>query len=97
MLPGQKERTRNQAAFGNIISFLNYPINFCFNVDALSAQSRRLTSSTPLQKSTHIGLDCGLLNPALRVSNLKDVLGPYQQAEDLARYAEGLRQAVLPE
>jgi TolB-like protein/tetratricopeptide (TPR) repeat protein len=37
------------------------------------------------------------LNPALRVSNLKDVLGPYQHAEDLARYGEGLRQAGLPE
>src|ERR1700730_3318626 len=37
------------------------------------------------------------LNPALRVSNLKDVLGPYQHAEDLARYEEGLRQAGLPE
>jgi tetratricopeptide (TPR) repeat protein len=37
------------------------------------------------------------LNPALRVSNLKDVLGPYRHAEDLARYEEGLRQAGLPE
>jgi TolB-like protein/class 3 adenylate cyclase len=37
------------------------------------------------------------LNPALRVSNLKDVLGPYQHAEDLARYEEGLRRAGLPE
>ena len=37
------------------------------------------------------------LNPALRVSNLKDVLGPYQHAEDLVRYGEGLRRAGLPE
>jgi hypothetical protein len=37
------------------------------------------------------------LNPALRVSNLNDVLGPYQHAEDLARYGEGLRRAGLPE
>jgi hypothetical protein len=37
------------------------------------------------------------LNPALRVSNLKDVLGPYRRAEDLARYQEGLRRAGLPE
>jgi TolB-like protein/class 3 adenylate cyclase len=37
------------------------------------------------------------LNPALRVSNLKDVLGPSRRAEDLARYGEGLRQAGLPE
>jgi TolB-like protein/class 3 adenylate cyclase len=37
------------------------------------------------------------INPALRVSNLKDVLGPYRRAEDLARYEEGLRKAGLPE
>jgi tetratricopeptide (TPR) repeat protein len=37
------------------------------------------------------------LNPAQRVSNLKDVVGPYRRAEDLSRYEEGLRQAGLPE
>ena len=37
------------------------------------------------------------LNPALRVSTLKDVLGPYRRAEDLSRYEEGLRRAGLPE
>jgi tetratricopeptide (TPR) repeat protein len=37
------------------------------------------------------------LNPALHVSSLKEVLGPYRRAEDLARYEEGLRQAGLPE
>jgi TolB-like protein/class 3 adenylate cyclase len=36
------------------------------------------------------------LNPALRVSNLKAVLGPWR-ADDLARLEEGLRQAGLPE
>ena len=37
------------------------------------------------------------LNPTLRVSNLKDMVGPYRHAEDLSRYQEGLRQAGLPE
>jgi TolB-like protein len=37
------------------------------------------------------------LNPTLRVSNLKDVLGPYRRAEDLSRYEEALRRAGLPE
>jgi adenylate cyclase len=37
------------------------------------------------------------LNPTLRVSNLKHVLGPYRRAEDLARYEEALRKAALPE
>jgi TolB-like protein len=36
------------------------------------------------------------LNPALRVSNLKDAVGPYRRADDLARYEEGLRRAGLP-
>jgi tetratricopeptide (TPR) repeat protein len=37
------------------------------------------------------------LNPGLRVSNLKNVLGPYRRAEDALRYEEGLRRAGLPE
>jgi TolB-like protein/tetratricopeptide (TPR) repeat protein len=37
------------------------------------------------------------LNPALRVANLRDSLGPYRRPEDLARYEEGLRKAGLPE
>ena len=37
------------------------------------------------------------LNPALRVSTLNDVRGPYRRAEDVSRYEEGLRQAGLPE
>ena len=36
------------------------------------------------------------LNPALRVSTLKNVLGPYRRADDLSRYEEGLRRAGLP-
>jgi tetratricopeptide (TPR) repeat protein len=36
------------------------------------------------------------LNPTLRVSNLKDVLGPYQQAKHVEQYQEGLRRAGLP-
>jgi TolB-like protein/class 3 adenylate cyclase len=37
------------------------------------------------------------VNPTLRVSNLKDVLGPYRHAESFAQYQEGLRRAGLPE
>jgi len=36
------------------------------------------------------------VDPTLRVSNLKDVLGPFRP-EALARYEEGLRKAGLPE
>jgi TolB-like protein/class 3 adenylate cyclase/tetratricopeptide (TPR) repeat protein len=37
------------------------------------------------------------LNPGLRVSNLKYVLGPYRHVEDVSRYEDGLRRAGLPE
>jgi TolB-like protein/DNA-binding SARP family transcriptional activator len=37
------------------------------------------------------------LDPALRISNLRDILGPYRRPEDTARYEEGLRKAGLPE
>jgi len=37
------------------------------------------------------------LDPALRVSNLRDRMGPYRRPEDVARYEEGLRKAGLPE
>ena len=37
------------------------------------------------------------LNPKIRVSNLKDFLGPYRRAEDLSQYEEALRRAGLPE
>ena len=35
--------------------------------------------------------------PTLRISNLRDVLGPHRRAEDVAKYVEGLRRAGLPE
>ena len=37
------------------------------------------------------------IDPMLRISNLADVLPPLSRPEDLARYAEGLRLAGLPE
>jgi hypothetical protein len=37
------------------------------------------------------------LYPDLRLSNLKDVVGPYRRAEDVAKYIEGLRLAGLPD
>jgi hypothetical protein len=45
MLPGKKEQREIKPILGNIPAFLNYPINFYFNVEALSARSRRLSSS----------------------------------------------------
>jgi hypothetical protein len=36
------------------------------------------------------------IDPALRVSNLRD-LTPLQRSEDIAKYTEGMRLAGLPE
>jgi hypothetical protein len=36
------------------------------------------------------------LDPALRVTNVKDWV-PFRRPEDLAKFAEGLRKAGLPE
>jgi adenylate cyclase len=37
------------------------------------------------------------IDPARRVSNLQNVLGPYRQPEHLAKYVDALRKAGLPE
>ena len=37
------------------------------------------------------------IDPAFRISRLKSYLGPYQLPEFLAKYAEGLRRAGLPD
>jgi len=37
------------------------------------------------------------IDPALRISNLQNLLGPYRQPEHPAKYADALRKAGLPE
>ena len=37
------------------------------------------------------------LDPAMRLSNLKDRIGTFRRPEDFAKYADGLRRAGLPE
>jgi len=37
------------------------------------------------------------LDPALRVSNLGNIQGPYRRPQDIARYEDGLRKAGLPD
>jgi hypothetical protein len=48
-LPVQKREWEFKPILGNISAFSSDSINFCFNVEALSARSRRLPGSTPLQ------------------------------------------------
>src|SRR5262249_32037113 len=44
-----------------------------------------------------LAADLRTLDPAFAVSRLKNYCGPYQKAEFLEKYAEGLRKAGLPE
>ena len=37
------------------------------------------------------------VDPALRISNLRDRVGPYRRQEDIARLIDGLRKAGVPE
>jgi hypothetical protein len=37
------------------------------------------------------------IDPALRISNFENVLGPYRHPEHPAKYADALRKAGLPE
>jgi len=38
-----------------------------------------------------------VIDPALRISNFQNVIGPYRQPEHLAKYKDALRKAGLPE
>ncbi|OHV83940.1 winged helix-turn-helix domain-containing tetratricopeptide repeat protein [Ensifer sp. LCM 4579] len=61
---------------------------------AVVAASRALAGRT--EEARHAMQRLRTLDPFLRVSNLKDWL-PIHRPEDLARFAEGLRRAGLPE
>jgi TolB-like protein/class 3 adenylate cyclase len=61
----------------------------------ISAASNAIAGRPEEARETLVRLQ--RLNGALRVSNLKHVLGPYRRGEDLAGYEEGLRKAGLPE
>jgi tetratricopeptide (TPR) repeat protein len=49
-----------------------------------------------IEEAKNVGTRLRQLDPELRVSNLRDALGPFRP-EALARYEEGLRKAGLPE
>jgi adenylate cyclase len=38
-----------------------------------------------------------VINPAIRVTRLREYLGPYQRPDFVEKYAEGLRRKGLPE
>jgi adenylate cyclase len=61
----------------------------------VSALSNAMAGRLEKARETMVRLQ--RLNPTLRVSNLKHVLGAYRRAEDLALYEDGLRKAGLPE
>jgi hypothetical protein len=50
---GQKKERKIKPLLGDVPAFLNYSINFCFNVRALRARSRWLPRLSTRQPSTH--------------------------------------------
>jgi TolB-like protein/DNA-binding SARP family transcriptional activator/Tfp pilus assembly protein PilF len=61
----------------------------------MAAASYALAGRLPEARSARERLQ--KLDPGLRISNLEDELGPYGQRDYVARYAEGLRAAGLPD
>ena len=61
----------------------------------IAAASKALTGE--LKQAQKLLARLRQLDPALRVSNLRDRMGPYRRPEDVARYEDGLRKAGLPE
>jgi tetratricopeptide (TPR) repeat protein len=49
-----------------------------------------------MERARNVGTKLRQLDPALRVSNLRDALGPFRP-EDLAKYEAALKKAGLPE
>ena len=64
------------------------------NALRIAAASKALAGH--MEEANKLGTRLQQLDPALRVSNLRDTLGPFRP-EALARYEEGLRKAGLPE
>ena len=61
----------------------------------VSAASNAFSGNTVQALNAVERLQC--VDPKLRVSNLRDVLGPHRRPDYLAKYEEGLRRAGLPE
>ena len=73
--------------------------------DSQERHPRRLTVSLAIRQATRLPLLADAertmarmrqIDPTRTISNLADVMGPYGP-EELAKYAEGVRKAGLPE
>jgi transposase len=61
----------------------------------ISAASNALVGRLDEAKEAVARLRC--LDPALRVSNFREIMGPYRRPQDYLLYEEGMRRAGLPE
>ncbi len=66
-------------------------------IDALRIAAASNALAGRLEQARNVLARLRQLDPALRVSNLRDRLGPFRRPEDPAKYEEGLRRAGLPE
>ena len=67
--------------------------NFLLVVSIIAASRALAGQMDEAQRAMH---HLRRLDPALRISNLKDWL-PFQRPDDLAMFADGLRKAGLPD
>ena len=61
----------------------------------IAAASNALAGHTT--EASKMGVRLRQVDPALRISNLRDRVGPYRRPEDIARLTDGLRKAGVPE
>jgi adenylate cyclase len=70
------------------------------NPDSLPSLRIAAASNALAGRTTEASKMCARLrqvDPALRISNLRDRVGPYRRPEDIARLIDGLRKAGVPE
>jgi adenylate cyclase len=70
------------------------------NPDSLPSLRIATASNALAGRTTEASKMCVRLrqvDPALRISNLRDRVGPYRRPEDIARLIDGLRKAGVPE
>ncbi len=67
------------------------------NAPTLRIGTAALAMAGRLEEAVALRMRLQVIDPGLTLANLTSRQGPYRRAEDIARYAEGLRRAGLPE
>jgi adenylate cyclase len=85
---------RYQEAAANADRALNESPN---SYQALRAAAASYALAGRIEQARKVMIRVRQIDPTLRISNLNEKLTPFRQPEDIARNAEGMRKAGLPE